>query len=665
MEHLTKRTAAAPIQELFNEFKKRAFSQDPEDRATFLERLLNCAAELFGAAGGVVWLFDADGMTAAARFRFQEIEQFESEDKRGRHRLFLASTAAQGQCRYLGPLEAAADLECENPTDYSVLLVPLAVGGGLAGALEFFWKDDVRLEKRSRLLADAAQVRAPTEECLLRFRLAEQDRSRREAQSLDAFTLLAHESLEVPQTAYTLANEIRNVIDCDRVGVAIWKRARCRIAALSGQDRFDSRANAVRLLEKLASLSGRTGESIICDEAVAEVAPEIKRAVYEYLEETHAKQFVAIPLKKRIATAAGDRFDVVGVVVAERLERATPMTTWLPRLERLAPHAASALANAVESEWPILAPVGRVFHRSRLRKLLGNVRISTTIFAAIALLTGWLAFYPVDFALQAPGKLQPALRREVFAEVEGTVHRVYVRHGQDVTRGTLLAELVNHDLNVAEAELVKQIQETSQEIANSERELNDSQRATALDRGKITARRATAQERLRGLRAQEAFYAEKRKRLRVVSPIDGRVATWNVSELLMMRPVQQGQILMTVVDPRGDWELEIRLPEQRLGHVLTAQQEIQADLPVTFLVAADPYRTYRAKLRDVRLAADVQDAEEGNTVLLKATLDQSNLPALTLGGEVRAKVDCGSRPVGYAWFHEIYEFFQLQVLFRF
>ena len=664
MESLSRRHVPNSLQELFFEARSVA-DWNPDDRRRFLERLLARVSDEFAAIGGVAWRFSVDGIVAEAGHRFQESDPLDGEDGPGRHRLFLVSTAAQGQCRYCAPQETPEDLECANPTPFAVLLIPVATAGVLVGVLEFFLSSEASEGRRKQLTSSADVVRALTEDLLLRVQLAEHENGRREAAVTDTFALIAHASLELPRTAYVLANEIRDRVGCDRVGVLVRKRGRMRLEAVSGQDQFDPRANVVRLLETLGQLAARMGEPLVFQETLEETAPEIQEAIYDYLEETHAKQVLILPLRSSRSTAAEVTEECFGAIAVEHLEHVPPSSAWRSRLERLAPHAASALANARECEWPLFASLGRSVRRSRIRKLLNNSKLSSLVLAVVVVVVAWLTFYPADFALQSPGKLRPVVRREVFAEMEGTVQRVYVKHGQNVARGALLMELVNHDLNVAEAELVKQVQETSQEIVNTERELNDANRANAVERGRITARRATAVERLRGLRAQAAFYAEKRRRLRVVSPIDGRIATWNVEELLLMRPVQQGQTLLTVVDPNGEWELELRLPEERLGHVLEAQRAVRYDLPVTFLVAADPYRTYQAQVRDVRLSADVLDVEEGNVVLVRAGLGQHDLPALTLGGEVRAKIHCGSRSLGYVWFHEIYEFFQSQVAFRF
>ena len=37
---------------------------------------------------------------------------------------------------------------------------------------------------------------------------------------------------------------------------------------------------------------------------------------------------------------------------------------------------------------------------------------------------------------------------------------------------------------------------------------------------------------------------------------------------------------------------------------------------------------------------------------------------ITKGAEVSAKIDCGRRSLGYVWFHDVLEFIQTKILFR-
>ena len=77
---------------------------------------------------------------------------------------------------------------------------------------------------------------------------------------LEDFTHRVHASLDPRETAYTIANEGRRLIECDRVSVAVRRGRRCTIEAVSGQDVFDKRSNTVRLLGRLATAVVRSGE---------------------------------------------------------------------------------------------------------------------------------------------------------------------------------------------------------------------------------------------------------------------------------------------------------------------------------------------------------------------------------------------------------------------
>ena len=49
------------------------------------------------------------------------------------------------------------------------------------------------------------------------------------------------------------------------------------------------------------------------------------------------------------------------------------------------------------------------------------------------------------------------------------------------------------------------------------------------------------------------------------SPAAGTVITWDLEARLKERPVARGQELMRVGDLGGQWQLELHMPEDRLG----------------------------------------------------------------------------------------------------
>jgi hypothetical protein len=138
----------------------------------------------------------------------------------------------------------------------------------------------------------------------------------------------------------------------------------------------------------------------------------------------------------------------------------------------------------------------------------------------------------------------------------------------------------------------------------------------------------------------------------------------NVEQLLKLRPVQQGQLLMSVADPAGDWELELRFPEDRAGALATAINQSQGDpLHVTYRLATDPGTSHQGLVKEVHLTAE-PDPDEGNTVLVRVGIDKDDLDYRRPGADVMAKVNCGYRSMGYVWFHDVIAFIQSRVLFK-
>jgi hypothetical protein len=151
----------------------------------------------------------------------------------------------------------------------------------------------------------------------------------------------------------------------------------------------------------------------------------------------------------------------------------------------------------------------------------------------------------------------------------------------------------------------------------------------------------------------------QRERLELKSPLDGHVLTWEVGALLGARPVEHGQVLLTVADLSATWQLEIDVPDDLIGFVLRARRESEAELPVRFRLAGDRGRPREGRL--VRLAglADVRGGAEPArptvrviVVPEKREFTDDERSELRPGISVDAQIHCGRRSVGYVWLHD-------------
>jgi multidrug efflux pump subunit AcrA (membrane-fusion protein) len=178
----------------------------------------------------------------------------------------------------------------------------------------------------------------------------------------------------------------------------------------------------------------------------------------------------------------------------------------------------------------------------------------------------------------------------------------------------------------------------------------------------LSVRYKEVEARIESLRKQLDKLHEQESLLKVNSPIDGEVLTWNVEEKLRTRPVLRGQKLMEIAKTKGDWVLEMRVPEHDIGHVFHSQENIKEELDVRFILKTDPGREYEGTVEEIARAVDT-DPTDGATVLVTVRFDASQIPNLRPGTQVIGKIRCGQRPLGYVWLHDLWDSIRQRVAF--
>jgi hypothetical protein len=171
------------------------------------------------------------------------------------------------------------------------------------------------------------------------------------------------------------------------------------------------------------------------------------------------------------------------------------------------------------------------------------------------------------------------------------------------------------------------------------------------------------QEQIRSFKNQLTLLNEKKEKLQVKSPIDGVITSWDFERELQSRPVKPGDALLTIANDKGPWELELDVPEDRMGYITTAQKEEGPELEVTYYLATEPGAKYQGQVQEVHESAEVH-GEDGSVVLVKVKIDKDQHPLLLRpGANVKGRLYCGRSSVGYWLFHDALAFLQTRVLF--
>ncbi len=574
------------IRALYAEIAQLARSDiSPEEfYAEMLPRVISALA----AVGGVVWSKQQQGQLALQyQINLKESRLGEkSEEEQVRHARLLQKVMSTGEGLLVPPRSGAGDSEQgANPTDWLLVLGPLKTELEVVGVVEIFQRSEAGPAIQRGYLRFLLEVCALASEFLNSRQLRHFSDRQSLWTQLEEFTRLVHGSLNPRETAYTIANEGRRLIECDRVSVAIRKGERCYIEAVSGQDMVDKRSNTVRLLGRLATVVVASEEPMWYSGDTTDMAPQIEDAVQEYVDESHTKMIAVLPLKRPVLVEKEkerpDEPDFspppIAALIVEQIEDSRISQKMLSRVDVVAQHSAAALANALEHENVFLMPLWRTLGKSRV--IVQGRNLPKTVLAAVAavVLVVAMAVVPADFRLHAKGTLEPVLRRDVFAGIDGDrVTEVLVEHGDIVKRDQVLARLVNYKLSEEITTVRGNVATTSDQMERLQRQLTLTRQLAPEEQTRLAGEIMEKRAALEALRSSLRIYQSMEKELDIRSPDDGVVITWDVRNRLYMRPVQRGQVLMRIAQPTGPWQLELQMSEDRMGHITAAQNELRA-----------------------------------------------------------------------------------------
>jgi len=204
--------------------------------------------------------------------------------------------------------------------------------------------------------------------------------------------------------------------------------------------------------------------------------------------------------------------------------------------------------------------------KSRVLTTARNLPKTLAALAGLTLLSLVLIFFPADFRMTCEGTLLPESRRNVFANASGVVKEVLVDHGEPVEKDQPLVLLENIDLSQQIQTAKGKSEELRAMIRSARTALSDRRNQDQSRDENITALEAQ----LKSVEREIKLLSEKEKRLTIVSPIQGSVVTYDVRDILKDRPVERVESLMEVADLSGSWQLELNLPDRKIGHVIQA-----------------------------------------------------------------------------------------------
>lgn len=493
------------------------------------------------------------------------------------------------------------------------------------------------------------------------------------------FITEVHRSIDPAETAYAIANESRRLLNCDRVSVAKWNGRRCKITAISSQDRFDNRANVVRKLGYVATSSVSADTPLWIIGSTDGIAPEVAHQINDYLDESHSRTLAVLPLVAKPPEAPDlemrsrrkEKVRKLGALIIEYFDADVSQTDVAEQCELIVGQSEMAMENARSHGEIFLLPIWQ--RLGWLQHLLFRDHRAKTMtgLAALAILTLFMIFFPKELKMKVEGVMHPTNRQTIFSLTDGIITSVGIEERDKVETGEILLKLENPDLDlqIQDAELRletlrHQIQEATAQLAM--------RRSEASEKIEIGGALELYRKRQENLREQLALMQKKQSFQTITSPIDGTVVTPNLHRLMNF-PTTANLALLEVADFEGPWQMELKIPQNKIGYVTEAMLEAENNptiendqLEVEFRIGTNPNLVLNGRL--ISVASRAVPSESGVPefrAIVEADAEQFKQLSdeLRSGTGVTAKILCGKRSLGKVCFYQIIDWLKTNVFF--
>ncbi|HEX4413402.1 MAG TPA: HlyD family efflux transporter periplasmic adaptor subunit [Lacipirellulaceae bacterium] len=667
------------LEDVFAAFGQLA--RAPVSPTEFYRTVLEQSVRALSAVGGAAWLCAHNMLQPVAKVGRTGHDCASTDALRRAHESLLMSSVTAGRVISISPHSVSEEQpDAPNTSEHLVIVGPVLLPAeettenraAAVAIIELWMPGDASPAAHrgcEQFLIALCELAADYHAFYELRTLRQEDQHRTELIELGP---LVHKELGLSGTAYAVANEGRRIIGCDRLSVLVARGNSCRLLAASGVSRVERRSGAARRLAHVAELVRRTDEPAFYADGECDALPPVEEAITRHVEESHARHVAAIPVRRPAEAGADDALLLNKrrscserpqfVLVAEQFDarEGELRRDWLVEVAEL---SSTALYNALVVD---SLPFGRALRPlAKAKEAISTHVTRAALSGAIAAAAiAALFIVPADFNIEAPGTMQPTVKRDVFAPRNGVVEEVLVKHGADVSAGQPLLRMrdpaLELELKRVDGELeTAQRQLDSVRSARTNRAIRDT---SPVDSYRLSAEERELEQKTANSRRELELLTHEREKLVVVSPIKGRILTWDVGHELSARPVERGEVLVTVADLSSPWQLELAVPDDRMGYVLAAQKDLGPQLPVRFRLGSEERASHTGKIAEVCQTVDLPEEKTSRpvpTVLTKVSLDSPDLVA-SLGGEVRpgttarALIECGRRSIGFVWFHDVW-----------
>ena len=448
------------------------------------------------------------------------------------------------------------------------------------------------------------------------------------------------------ELSFHLVNDVAKITGADRVS---YLDSAGKMQAISGTAQISFRTATVRNLARLGKtvLTAKQGLDWWKDQINFD-GQHLPRNAKQLIEATQS------PLGYVVPCQTDEVFS--GVLLLEYFNAENQSTEQRELINEVVNFASPVIQRCNEIySIPAIGILDKFFNRLLTHPM--RLMAWSIALAGLAGLAIYVLFLmPRPFEINGEGMLLPVQQQHVFAQIDGEVGQLLVDENSSVDdqqqllvieSQTLEKELIIVEGEIAEAQQqLRNLQLTEGEAEGEDAVAEATQTAAEIERLKI---------RLTSLNARLKFYEQQQVKQTIFSPIAGIVTTQNLRQRLVGRPINRGDMLMSIAQTNGPWQIELKIPDNRIEFITEAMEvSNQPPISVMFRLKSDSTKTYQGEITELDYRSDLRDGDDRTSVIATVSVDEHELKhSLRLGARVYGKVDCGQRSNFYLLTYEL------------
>ena len=504
----------------------------------------------------------------------------------------------------------------EEPFVQSILAAAIIDKGSLVGVVEAVNKSDGSGFGEDDLftltsLCDTASTALHNAGLLM---------AERKVEILETLNTVSHEitsTLNLERMLQTIVNAPQAVIPYERASLALDQHGRFKLSAVTGFTKVDTDSPELSPLNEVLQWASLSDEIIHVRKHGEEndADREETRAKFKkYFAESGMQGFYAVPLN--------DDTGRVGMLCLESSDPDFLTAAHLEILQVLTSQATVALRNAqMYKEVPFISVLEPVLVRKR-KFMAMEKRRRELVVAGVAAAVIFLVAFPFPLRVDGDAVVAPLRRAEVQPETDGVVRQVFVKEGEHVHAGQVIAAMEDWSAQAAVAEAQSRYQSALLQMNSA---LATSQGTTAGTQNVQAQYWKTELDRARQLL--------DKSQLR--SPIDGTIATPHVEDFTG-RKLGRGDSFAEVVDT-SQAIVDVAADDEDAGLLRIGE-------PASVKLNSYPERTFHGK---VAIISPKATSVQGSPTFYSRVAIPNPDGAIRAGMQGRGKIRVAWRPAGY------------------